>query len=199
MRARELDDLGHAAQPAPRMRSDDQRKLRHQGHRREVLQRVVAHIGIDRRVEHQNRNIASQQRVAVRRFVRHPVGGQDSGRARAVVDHHALLEPFAQPRAHRARQGIRAAPSGKAHHPVQGARRIRGGLRPGKTAQRHGQGACKQGSPKGRMWKCRAHACLLSACGTISAVQKYLWCRLRQIYNSPSWLQIFFPMNGHYL
>ena len=69
---------------------DHVRHVAGQRHRREILERIVAELGLHERVDGERPVRADQQRVAVGRGARHHFGADAAAGAAAVVDHHRL-------------------------------------------------------------------------------------------------------------
>jgi len=93
-----------------------QRELvgRHDRHRREILDRVVAYLLQVRHDGHLRRR-RHEQGVAVRLGPRHVVGGDRAIGAGPVVDHHRLLEPGGQPFGGDPRDAVGIATGGERH------------------------------------------------------------------------------------
>jgi hypothetical protein len=93
------------------LRIDDQheRRLREQGQRNEVAERVIRQALVERNIDRHGRCRRHQQRVAVGRGLLHRDRGDDAAGAGLVLDDNALAEPLLQILRHHPRQKIGAA------------------------------------------------------------------------------------------
>ena len=111
---------------AHRQRRVDDEHLRHQARerdRREILERIVAGVGNERR--HDRERVGDrEQRVAVGRRFRDELRADEAARARPIVDDHLLTEPFAEPRRERADDEVDVAAGRERHDDAD--RRARG-------------------------------------------------------------------------
>ena len=110
--------------PGPRFREGDellqvarrQRRVNHQHvgqrnrlrDRRQILQRVIGHFFVHRRIDRQRAD-THQQRVAVRGCARHGFAADHGARARPVFDDDLLAEELRQLRRDDARRDVGAA------------------------------------------------------------------------------------------
>ena len=109
--------MNSASVPAAtrRIGRHDRRQADQRGDRREVLDRVVAEVRIERRVDRHRAGIAEHQHMAVGRRLGDHVGGDDAAGARHVLDDEGLAERVGeffreQPRQH---VGIAAGAGGR--------------------------------------------------------------------------------------
>jgi hypothetical protein len=92
------------------------------GHRREVLLGVIGKLLLHVRVHHESGRI-HEQRVSVRRRLRHRVGADDAVGARLVLDEERLPELRSELRGHDSRHDVRSAGGGR-HYDTHGTIRI---------------------------------------------------------------------------
>ena len=109
-----------------RMHQHDIAARRDQADRREILARVVADVGIERRVD-RKRARRDQKRVAVGRGLGDLARRDGAAGAAAVLDHDGLAEPRAHPLGDDARDHVVAAAGRVGHDQRDRARRIVGG------------------------------------------------------------------------
>ena len=154
-------DLGERDELVERLRRhvgmdhQDGRQRDQRGDRREILDRVVAEVGVERGIDRHRAGIAEHQHVAVGRGLRHQVGGDDAARAGHVLDHERLAEggwrtcrPEAAPARRDCRRGPPprpAAPGGSARHRPARSRRTTGRA-PART-RRQWKSSCSWNSP----------------------------------------------------
>ena len=98
-----------------RMHQHDQRAGRDQADRREILARVVADIGIERRIDRERAGAAEHERVAVGRGLRDRARRDRAAGAAAVLDHDLLAERLAHLLGDDARHHVVAA-AGRVGH-----------------------------------------------------------------------------------
>src|SRR6516165_3323658 len=90
--------------------------VRHQArHRQQILERIDRHLGVEVRIDCEQRARAQQQRIAVGRCMRGEFAGQVTVRARPVLHHDRLTQARAQWLAECAGNEIGRASRGKRH------------------------------------------------------------------------------------
>ena len=107
--------LGHGVDAQLGVGRDHQDGVADLANRREVLDRVERHLGIDVGVDHQRAVIAEQQGVAVRFGSRNHLGTDVAGRAGLVFHHHLLAQLSAELLSHDAGTGVGHASSSEGH------------------------------------------------------------------------------------
>src|SRR5215831_12251146 len=96
-------------------------------HRQQVLERVDRHLGVEVRIDCEQRTRPQQQRIAVRRCMRGEVAGEIAVRARPVLHHDRLAEARAQRLTQRAGDEVGRAARRERHQQADRPRGI--GLR----------------------------------------------------------------------
>jgi hypothetical protein len=96
----------HGLRRYARMDREEIARARDIRHRCEVAVDVVRHVDIESGI-HRKRRCSHQQRVTVRRRLRHDFGADEGTGARTVVDHNLLTETLAQFLAYQACDGVR--------------------------------------------------------------------------------------------
>ncbi len=129
--ARECDEVAEIARGELGIGGQEQR-VRHQArHRHEILERIDRHLGIEMRIDAEQRARAQQQRVAVRCRAGHQLAGEIAVRARPVLHHHRLAQTRRKRQPHGAGHQIGGAPGRIRHQEPDRPARI--GLRPAGT------------------------------------------------------------------
>jgi hypothetical protein len=112
-----------------------QQRIRHQARDRgQVLERIDRHLGIEVRIDAEQRARPHQQGVAVRIGAGHQLAGEIAVRARPILHHDRLAEACRQRHTHGARHQIAGA-ARRIHH-QEPDRPIGEGLREGRTRER---------------------------------------------------------------
>ena len=150
------------------MDDDGQWRVRHSGQRREVPDRVVWQILVERGVDGAGTDRSHEQGVPVRRSLCHHASPYGAARAAAAIDEDRLLETFAEQQRHWACHDVRRPTGGKGDdHP----NRLRG-----KSLRGHAQGRPQrrpcggegEGDELAALHRC-VHGCLLVLYGAHSA------------------------------
>ena len=115
----------------------------HQRDRREVLDRVIGQLGIERGIDAMRAHGAHQQGVAVGCRLGHLGRADVAASAGLVVDQEGLAKGLAEFGRQRARQDVGGAARGKGHHDAHGLVGP-GGLGLGQARQQGGAGQGKQ-------------------------------------------------------
>ena len=89
-----------------RMHREKQRRLRQERNRRDVL-RIVGQLGVELRIDRQDRAVGHHEGLAVGRRAHERVDRDAAVCAGAVLDHHVLTQPLLQPPADDTRDRIR--------------------------------------------------------------------------------------------
>ena len=119
-----FDKIGHRVHWQRRIDQQHQRIARHQRDHREVLERVVGELLVERRVDRKRAARREQQRVAVR------CGLRDGGRrgrgacARAVLDDEGFAQPLGELLRHQLADDVDRSAGGERHHDGYLSRRI---------------------------------------------------------------------------
>ena len=122
--ARVGDELGQRAGRYRGMRHHDVRHLRHQRDGREVLDRIVVQLGVQRRADRERRR-DQHDRVAVRRRARRRLRADVAAGAAAVLGHHRLPERSREAVRDQAAEEIGAAARREGQDEPDRLRRIR--------------------------------------------------------------------------
>ena len=93
---------------------------------REILQRIVAELGLHEGIDGERAVRADEQRVAVGRRARHRFGADAAAGAAAVVDHHRLAERARDPFADQAADDVGIAAGRERHDQMDRPVRIGG-------------------------------------------------------------------------
>jgi len=112
----ELDEVGHRFHRQVRIDQHQERRIRRQHDRREILRRIVGQALVERDVDRECRAGAEHDRVAVGRRLGDRVRPDHRAGAGPVLDHDRLAETLRQPRRQRARQHIEPAAGGVGNH-----------------------------------------------------------------------------------
>ena len=118
LRFRECDEFLHRFGRHARMHHQRDRNFGDQRDRREARDRVVVQLSVEGLVAGQRRR-CHQQRIAVRRGLRHDLVADVAARARPVVHHHGLSQRGPQRRRHEPRKNIGCAAGGERHDEPQ--------------------------------------------------------------------------------
>jgi hypothetical protein len=110
-----------------------QRRVGDEGHRLEVVGRVVHRLGVHRIADRMGADRGEHEQVAVRRGLRHPHRAGYAAAARHVLDDDGLADRLGQRRLQDARERIHR-PSGRERH--------HHGQRPRRPLLRRGRKAC---------------------------------------------------------
>ena len=119
-----FDQVGHRVHRQRRIDHQHQRVARHQRHHRQVLQRIVGELLIERRVDRERAARREQQRVTVRRGLRDGRGRCRGAGARAVLHDEGLAEPLGELLRHQPADDINRSTCGERHYDGDLARRI---------------------------------------------------------------------------
>ena len=121
---RERDQFGDRFRLDVRIDQHDQRAGGDQADRREILARVVADIGVERRIDRERAGAAEAERVAVGRGFRDLARRDRAARPALVLDHDLLAERLAHLLGDDARHHVVAAAGRIRHHQRDRARGI---------------------------------------------------------------------------
>ncbi len=101
----------------------DERLARDRGDWRDVAQKIVIEIAVDRRIDGVRRP-DQEERISVGRRVHDGLGGDVAGGAGPVLDDHRLTQPPGQPLPHQAPEDVVGAAGRKADDEVDRTSRI---------------------------------------------------------------------------
>ncbi|KAG1254438.1 hypothetical protein G6F65_017042 [Rhizopus arrhizus] len=126
-------DVSHGGQVGCRRRHQDDRQVHQRGHHRQIAERLVRQVLVQRRVQRQGAHACRHQRIAVRRGAGRFLRGDDSGGAGAIFHHHRLAQRVAHVLGDDAGRQVAAAAGAEWHQPADRMVRIfRGGRTGGK-------------------------------------------------------------------
>src|SRR5215469_8530626 len=145
--ARQRDEAAEIRHRGERRIGRQNELVRHHArHRQQILERVDRHLGVEVRVDCEQRARPQQQRIAVGRCMRGEFAGQVTIRARPVLHHDRLTQARAQRLAECAGNEIGRTSRGKRHQQPDRPRRI--GLRR-RGAREHREDGRKREADKG--------------------------------------------------
>ena len=111
------------------MHDQQERRRTYEPDWREIADRVVGQLGIDRHVGAVGARRADEQRIAVGRRLRRARGTDGAAGAAVILDEHGLPELGADVLRHHSRRDVGAAADRERHDHLYGLRRILLGMR----------------------------------------------------------------------